>query len=260
MKTTPDELHATGSPTGGLGLRHGILALVIALVGLVPIALIVAALPADRQGPAALALMELGYVIAALAALAWARDLIALRSMAALPAASPTLGFATAGAGILLLNTVWSAPLYDETHLALVADTIDTMISNIGTVGAVISLGLVAPACEEFLFRGVLLRALRARLGPGLSILLAAVAFGLFHLHPVHAAVATALGLVCGVAASRGSLWFAVAVHAANNTVALIWSLAAPSAEPGWPTGVLGAALVLSGLALGVGRSSRAPS
>ena len=85
-----------------------------------------------------------------------------------------------------------------------------------------LALALAPAFCEELLFRGALLSAIRSR---PLAILVAAVAFGAFHASPYKFAPAALLGLLLGVVRLRaGSLWAAVAFHAANNTLVLVLS------------------------------------
>ncbi len=69
-----------------------------------------------------------------------------------------------------------------------------------GLVAArILTVGLLRPLAEEFAFRFVLFRALRARLGFACSVLLSAAAFGLMH---------TAQGLPMAVSAALAGLLF----------------------------------------------------
>lgn len=75
------------------------------------------------------------------------------------------------------------------------------------------------PACaEELLFRGVVWEAWRPRLGAIGVLLATAIVFGLYH-GSIHRFAPAALGgILIGVArAGSGSLWPAIAFHAANN-------------------------------------------
>ncbi len=88
-----------------------------------------------------------------------------------------------------------------------------------------VSLGLLAstlaPFCEEAAFRGYVQTALLARLRPGAAIAASALLFATTHLDPVRFVPVFALGLLFGWLAWRsGSLWPAVAAHAANNGIA----------------------------------------
>jgi membrane protease YdiL (CAAX protease family) len=109
---------------------------------------------------------------------------------------------------------------------------------------ALVALGLVPAIAEELLCRGLLQRALSARLGPGIGIGLAAAVFGALHLEPVHAGFALLLGLYLGAVAHwAGHTWAAIACHAVNNLLAI----ALPALAWELPTGPVS---LLLGLAL----------
>jgi hypothetical protein len=77
---------------------------------------------------------------------------------------------------------------------------------------------LAAPFAEEVAFRGYVLSALATRARPGPAILGTAALFALMHLDPVRLPAVLFMGVVLGWLAWRsGSLWPAVAAHAANN-------------------------------------------
>jgi uncharacterized protein len=77
---------------------------------------------------------------------------------------------------------------------------------------------LAAPFAEEVSFRGYVLSALGTRARPGPAILGSAALFGAMHLDPVRLPAVLFMGVVLGWLAWRsGSLWPAVAAHAANN-------------------------------------------
>jgi membrane protease YdiL (CAAX protease family) len=83
--------------------------------------------------------------------------------------------------------------------------------------------GLLVPISEELYFRGLLLRWFQPRLGRWPRIVLTAVLFGLAHFDSVGVMVSTfLLGLFCADAYERTrSIWFAIAIHAVNNSVAV---------------------------------------
>ena len=88
----------------------------------------------------------------------------------------------------------------------------------------------VAPVCEELAFRGYLESTLLSRRRPGLAIGTAALLFATIHLDPVRFLALLALGAVFGWLRWRsGSVWPAVAAHAANNGLVSLVALAAPS-------------------------------
>jgi membrane protease YdiL (CAAX protease family) len=91
---------------------------------------------------------------------------------------------------------------------------------------------LVAPVCEEIAFRGYLQSALATRRGPAAAVAGSTVLFALMHLDPVRFPALLVLGGVFGWLAWRaGSVWPAVAAHAANNALVsalVIAGVAAP--------------------------------
>jgi uncharacterized protein len=93
---------------------------------------------------------------------------------------------------------------------------------------------LVAPLCEEFLFRGVLLRGLAERWGKAAAVAVSAALFAAIHFNPVVFLGLWEVGLLFGaLSLATGSLWTAVAAHAANNGAAALAFLAAGSATAG---------------------------
>ncbi len=76
---------------------------------------------------------------------------------------------------------------------------------------------------EELFFRGFLSRGLVAHHGVRHGTLMASFLFGAIHLHPVQACGAFALGIALQfVFLETGSLWGAVLLHTANNTLAFV--------------------------------------
>jgi uncharacterized protein len=94
--------------------------------------------------------------------------------------------------------------------------------------------GLLAPVCEELMFRGLLQRALRRRLAPAPAIAITAAAFALAH--PLldwslgtFAIVPAlfALALVSGIAAEEtGDLSVSILLHMGFNLVTVVGVLA----------------------------------
>ena len=84
-------------------------------------------------------------------------------------------------------------------------------------IATLVTLSLLVPIGEEFLFRGVLMRGL-LRYGPVLAVVVSTVVFALFH--GINLALPTALvfGLFAAEVARRsGSVWPAVIMHVINN-------------------------------------------
>ncbi|HEY6104481.1 MAG TPA: type II CAAX endopeptidase family protein [Anaeromyxobacteraceae bacterium] len=98
--------------------------------------------------------------------------------------------------------------------------------------GIALAASLLAPLCEEAAFRGYVQGALLTRRRPGAAMVLSALLFALMHLDPVRFPAVLALGAFFGWLAWRaGSLWPAVAAHAANNGIGSAIMLAT-EAEP----------------------------
>ena len=83
---------------------------------------------------------------------------------------------------------------------------------------------IVAPICEEFIFRGVILHSLR-RFGNGLAILVSALLFGLIHGNLNQFPLAFCTGLALGFFVLEfKSIWATVIMHAFVNLVSTIVS------------------------------------
>ncbi len=111
----------------------------------------------------------------------------------------------------------------------------------------------LAPLCEESAFRGFVQSALRGRARPGSAIVLSALLFAIMHLDPVRFVAVFLLGAVFGWLAFRaGSLWPAVAAHAANNAITSVAVLAGAKDVGSTRPEALGsiAALAVGGAAL----------
>ena len=82
---------------------------------------------------------------------------------------------------------------------------------------------IVAPITEELLFRGLILRGLLRRYGPGTATLITALLFGAVHLNPWQFVSATLLGLAFGWFYLRtGSIGLCIIAHAMANGLAVL--------------------------------------
>ena len=113
-----------------------------------------------------------------------------------------------------LLPPVWQD--YDVAGLFLGQSTGELVFIALGV-------GLGAPLCEEFFFRGFFFQGLHARGGPPWrALVVSAVLFSAFHLDRMGFLARVELGLVFGWLLWRtGSLWPGILAHAANNLVSL---------------------------------------
>lgn len=85
-----------------------------------------------------------------------------------------------------------------------------------------ISIGLVPAFCEEFLFRGLILRNLLPYSGR-IAIIVSAVMFGLMHQNIYQIIYTTVAGIVMGyIYYKTGSLWCTVLMHFFNNSVSVV--------------------------------------
>jgi membrane protease YdiL (CAAX protease family) len=79
----------------------------------------------------------------------------------------------------------------------------------------------IAPPVEEFFFRGFLYQALRARTGVLGGALISGLLFGLIHFKPEFLVPLAVLGILLALLFEKtGSLWPCILVHAANNAIA----------------------------------------
>lgn len=131
------------------------------------------------------------------------------------------------------LSRLFEGPTWEQAALALVA-------------------AVLAPACEEITFRGYLQTTLLLRRRPAAAIAGGAFLFAVLHLDPVRFPALLLLGTVFGWITWRaGSVWPAIAAHAANNGLAATLLLAAGApAEAAPPPSAILAGIVLGGGAL----------
>lgn len=168
----------------------------------------------------------------------------------ALPSARAWIAGPLLGLGTFLLVFSAAARLYsaDSGYVEMMEEMLARLDALLTPWGALVLLGVLIPICEELLFRGVILRSLLDRWGAWPAILVSALIFGAFHLHPVHGLIAFLLGIAAGWAmVATGSVLTAIAVHVTNNFLGLGVSIVYPDLE-GAPLWVLAPAFaVLAG-------------
>jgi uncharacterized protein len=121
-------------------------------------------------------------------------------------------------------------------------------------------IAVTTPIGEELFFRGYAQTRLVERFGRASGMAIATALFALFHLDPMHVAVAFAIGGVLAWTTERtGSVWAAILAHAANNglfvvsaqrTNPLARSEAAATAWAGVAVSGLAGLAALAGIAL----------
>ncbi len=82
---------------------------------------------------------------------------------------------------------------------------------------------VMAPLAEEFLCRGILLDAARAKGGAAYGLFFSSLFFGVIHLYPAAVVNAFVLGLILGFIYIRSnSLYIVILLHAFNNALAML--------------------------------------
>lgn len=126
---------------------------------------------------------------------------------------------------------------------------LETLGANEGALLLVLSAALtcvMAPVCEEFLFRGFFFRSLANWRGPWLAAVLTGVAFGAVHIGSAPAIDLVPLGFLgfalCVLYRTTGSLYPCILVHSLNNSIAF-------ASLEGW---TVGQGLLLIAAAMGV--------
>jgi CAAX protease family protein len=146
--------------------------------------------------------------------------------------------------GFIVFVVVWSAAVHVQKEKLL--ETLGTRQSTLLLVLSAALTCVVAPICEEFLFRGFIFRALRNWRGLWPAAVLTGLVFGAVHAGSAPAADLVPLAvlgfLLCLVYQYTGSLYPCIALHSLNN------SLAFASLE-GWSVGDA-VALLLAALSL----------
>ncbi|MDR0310269.1 MAG: CPBP family intramembrane metalloprotease [Acidobacteriota bacterium] len=100
--------------------------------------------------------------------------------------------------------------------------------SNLSTF---LKLVVIAPLCEEWLFRGIILKGLLARYSPLKGIIWSAVIFGAMHINPWQFVPAFFLALAAGWIYWRTrSLWICIFMHAVINAFAFLFMFLFPDA------------------------------
>jgi membrane protease YdiL (CAAX protease family) len=138
-----------------------------------------------------------------------------------------------AGLGLFLVGNALIVPLVNivNAHQAVVDDLTHASGPKLAVFAVVAA--FVAPVCEELLFRGLLLRALRRRMSPTAAVIVQALAFALAHpmLSPTLGDFAVVpalflLGAVSGVVAvRRGDLSASILMHIGFNLVTTLIAL-----------------------------------
>ena len=120
-----------------------------------------------------------------------------------------------------ILELIYQAGIFTD-HFNYMADLLSG-IDQGNVIIALLTVGIIVPFAEEFLFRGVLYSTLNKRISIKWTIIIQGVLFGIYHGNLIQGAYATLLGILFGyVTYKTKSLWPAVIMHMVNNTIATI--------------------------------------
>lgn len=100
----------------------------------------------------------------------------------------------------------------------LPSPTSESIDDSMTTVSMWLYVSLLAPICEEMIFRGVLMKSLKP-LGKNFAIVTTAIMFGFFHGDLVQGLFAALSGLLLGYVAMEYSLVWSIGLHFFNNAV-----------------------------------------
>ncbi|GIX40346.1 MAG: hypothetical protein KatS3mg129_0079 [Leptospiraceae bacterium] len=122
---------------------------------------------------------------------------------------------------------VWSISIIPENYqnyynllkeMLLPKNDFDAFIS-------LITIGIIAPFCEEFLFRGIILDNLYKKYPPITANLFQAILFGIAHMNPFQFLYAIPIGYLLGwFYIKTKNLWIPICIHIFTNSLAIILS------------------------------------
>jgi uncharacterized protein len=99
----------------------------------------------------------------------------------------------------------------------------DQASDAVGVLLLIVLVVVLAPIVEELFFRGLLMRALQARVNDALAIVVSAVLFALAHFQTVQFPALVMFGLIAGVIAQRvGRLGPSICFHAGFNLATVV--------------------------------------
>lgn len=159
-----------------------------------------------------------------------------------------------------LFLVVWSAALNLHNKEKLL-DQLGANKSAVAAAAVALLVAVIAPFCEEFVFRGYFFVALYNWHGPWVAAVLTGIVFGAIHAGSSDVGFLVPLAffgfLLCLLRWQTGSLWPGIALHSINNSIAL-------GAGLGWgwqiPVVIVGALCVLAAIAVAIDRTIARPA
>ena len=221
-----------------LGFRHAIGAIVCFIVLVIGFLFLLPMIPKRYATVSLLSFQELAYVVSALLMVFLAKDKVGkvFPLQGNLNATTIVLLGVLGGASLLMISGSTFSRLYNPAYVKQVAAMMQQIQSVIGIIPLLILTGVLFPICEEVFFRGTLFVGVQNRFRSVWALLFSSVIFGLFHINPVHMAVAFTLGVYCGLLRLlTGSLLVAIVAHIANNVLGMLMVVFWPSYQlPLW--------------------------
>lgn len=140
------------------------------------------------------------------------------------PRAASLVGAVLLGATFWYVNLRLCAPLAELLAEPQQLEAVRARwFDDVPLAATLVAVALVPAVVEELACRGLLLGALRPRLGATAAAALSAIAFSALHLSLARAAPTLLLGVVlAGVRLRARELWSPMLVHLLNNTIALL--------------------------------------
>lgn len=128
--------------------------------------------------------------------------------------------FALAAIALLSLSVV----IEPTTSFIPMPDMIKSLFERVFLESAlwdmIVSTCILAPLCEEFLCRGMMLRGMLHTMSPRKAIIWSAVLFAVMHMNPWQSIPAFLIGLLLGWVYWRThSLWATIFLHCLNNSI-----------------------------------------
>lgn len=122
------------------------------------------------------------------------------------------------------LAVSFAGSIFEQLGFNYEVDMGDNPKGFFGFLLTVIATAIIPPLVEEFACRGLILGSLR-KYGDGFAIIVSSIIFGIMHGNFQQMPFAFLVGLVLAfITIKSGSLWIAIAVHAFNNLVSVVFS------------------------------------
>lgn len=139
---------------------------------------------------------------------------------------APMYVFAATGIGLMAnipINII--SAILEENGINLGGSDVEIPQSDAGVILMFFAVAIVAPLCEEYIFRGIILTKLRKH-GDVFAIVTSSILFGLAHQNFVSIPVTFAICCVMGyVYVKTNNLWVPISVHFLNNFISVTLSV-----------------------------------